>query len=183
MIFETNRLFARHWTMDDLEAAFDIYRRMEVMRYLGRDPKPMETIEEATEMMDRWITNQAARPEGQGAWAIIRKQDEKPIGTIMCKALPNNDMEPSGELEIGWHLTPDAWGHGYATEAAQGVIEYGFRKNPDLERVLAVIYPENQASQNVAKRLGMTHLGISNDYYGMPLELFELKRPISKQKA
>jgi RimJ/RimL family protein N-acetyltransferase len=176
MLFETDRLFVRPWRICDLDVAFDIYRRPEVMQYLGRDPKPIETIEDATVMMERWMTNQASRPPGQGAWAIVRKEDEKPIGSIMFKALPNNTMEPSGELEIGWHLNPDCWGFGYATEAAKAVAEYGFRMNPELSRVLAVTYPQNAASQKVAKRIGMTHLGISNDYYGMPLELFELLR-------
>ncbi len=177
MVFETDRLFARPWTLDDVEAAFDIYRKPEVNRYLGRNPKSLESIEEAKEMLERWVANQAKRPVGQGTWALVRKEDEKIIGTIMCKSLPNGDLEPSGEIEIGWHLDPSAWGFGYATEAGLAVAEYGFRMDPNLPRVLAVVYPENTASQNVALKVGMTHLGVSSDYYGIEMELFELKRP------
>ena len=177
MVFETDRLYARPWSVDDVEAAFEIYRKPEVNRYLGRNPKSLETTEEAQEMLERWVANQAKRPVGQGTWALVRKEDEKIIGTIMCKALPNAEREPSGEIEIGWHLDPEAWGYGYATEAGLAVAEYGFKKDPNLPRVLAVVYPENTASKKVASKVGMTHLGLSSDYYGMELELFELKRP------
>ncbi len=179
MVFETPRLYARSWTLDDVDAAFDIYRKPEVNRYLGRNPKSLETIEEAQAMLERRVANQAKRPAGQGTWALMRKADEKIIGTIMCKDLPNGELDPSREIEIGWHLDPEAWGYGYATEAGSAVAEYGFRMDPNLPRVLAVVYPENIASQNVAKKVGMTHLGISSDYYGMELELFELKRPMT----
>ena len=177
MVFETNRLYARPWALDDVESAFDIYRKPEVNQYLGRNPKSLETIEEARAMLERWVANQAKRPVGQGTWALVRKDDEKIIGTIMCKDLPNGELEPSGEIEIGWHLDPEAWGYGYATEAGLAVAEYGFKKDPNLSRVLAVVYPENNASKKVASKVGMTHLGISSDYYGMELDLFELKRP------
>ena len=179
LVFETERLYARPWGLNDVEVAFDIYRKPEVNRYLGRNPKSLETIEEAQAMLERWVANQSKRPAGQGAWALVRKEDEKIIGTIMCKALPNAELDPSGEIEIGWHLDPEAWGYGYATEAGLAVAEYGFRMDPNLSRVLAVVYQENEASQKVAKNVGMTHLGLSSEYYGMELELFELMRPVS----
>ncbi|MEI7984442.1 MAG: GNAT family N-acetyltransferase [Armatimonadota bacterium] len=179
MVFETDRLYARTYNLDDVETAFDIYRKPEVNRYLGRNPKSLETLQEAQEMLERWVANQAKRPAGQGTWALVRKKDERIIGTIMCKALPTAELEPSGEIEIGWHLDPEAWGYGYATEAGLAVAEYGFRMDPNLPRVLAVVYPENAASQKVARNVGMTHLGLSSDFYGMELELFELKRPVS----
>lgn len=177
MLFETDRLFVREWTMDDVEAVYDIYRNPEVVRFLGATPKTMDSLEEAKVDMERWMAIQAKRPSGQGGWAIVRKEDEKIIGTIMCKSLPGNDMEPSGEIEIGWHLGREYWGMGYATEAAKAVAEYGFQMNPDVPRFLAVVYPANSASQKVARNIGMQHLGLSSDYYGVELEVFELRRP------
>jgi RimJ/RimL family protein N-acetyltransferase len=86
-------------------------------------------------------------------------------------------MEPSGEIEIGWHLGREYWGMGYASEAARAVVEYGFRVNPAIPRLLALVYSANVASQKVAKNVGMEHLGLSSNYYGAELEVFELKRP------
>ena len=163
--------------MDDVEAVYEIYRNPEVVRYLGSTPKTTDSIEEATYDMERWMQIQAKRPTGQGGWAIVRKQDEKIIGTIMCKSLPNNEMEPSGETEIGWHLGREYWGMGYATEAAKAVAEYGFRMNPEVPRFLAVVYPENKASIKVATNIGMRPLGLSSNFYGVHLEVFELRRP------
>lgn len=66
-------------------------------------------------------------------------------------------LPPSGDIEIGWHLHPDAWGHGYAAEAAARVLAHAFACG--LDKVVAVTNIANTASQTVAKRNGMSHLG------------------------
>ncbi|GAA4726824.1 hypothetical protein GCM10023350_07020 [Nocardioides endophyticus] len=48
-------------------------------------------------------------------WAAERKADGVVVGTVLLLTLPNDEH---GEVEIGWHLHPDAWGQGYACEAA-----------------------------------------------------------------
>jgi len=74
------------------------------------------------------------------------------------------------DLEIGWHLHPDAWGHGYATEAAAAVLDDAFSRG--LARVIAVTDPDNRASQAVCRRLGMRHFGRTTRYYDTPNEHF-----------
>ena len=59
------------------------------------------------------------------------------------------------EVEIGWRLHPDAWGHGYATEAGRAALEAA-RDQLALTRVIAIIDPANTPSLAVATRLGMT---------------------------
>nr|WP_260428615.1 GNAT family N-acetyltransferase [Micromonospora globispora] len=77
-------------------------------------------------------------------------------------------------MEVGWHLHPDSWGHGYATEAARAVVEREFETG--TEQVFAVVMPGNDASMAVARRLGMTHVGIRTDWYGgEELETFVLR--------
>ena len=176
MIFETDRLFIRNWTLDDAEALYEIYRNPEVVQFLGATPKTTDSVEEAKSDLEQWFLVQAKRSEGHDEWAIVRKEDEKVIGNTMCKSLPNNEKKPSGELEIGWHLGREYWGMGYATESARAVAEYGFRVNPDIPRLLALVYSANAASQKVARNIGMVHLGLSSNYYGVELEVFELKR-------
>jgi RimJ/RimL family protein N-acetyltransferase len=57
----------------------------------------------------------------------------------------------------GWTLRADSWGRGYATEAAQACLDWGFR-NLDLDYVTAMIRPGNDPSVRVAQRLGFTVL-------------------------
>lgn len=179
MIFETDRLFARPWTIEDLDDAFAIYGNVNVMRYLGRDPKTPQTREEMHAVLTRWTEKEKERKPGHGAWALIRKEDEKPVGTIMCKTVPDGDNLPTDEVELGWHLGQQYWGNGYATEAARAVAEYGFKTLSEVDRFLALIYPENIASKKVATNIGMQPIGQSDKFYGMTLEVFELRRPNS----
>jgi RimJ/RimL family protein N-acetyltransferase len=88
------------------------------------------------------------------------------MGTVILVRLPDGD----GELEVGWHLHPDAWGHGYATEAARAVLTRAFRRG--VGEVFAVVRPDNAASLSVCRRLGMAGLGRTDRYYDSELELF-----------
>ena len=96
------------------------------------------------------------------------------LGNLLLKPILLSTCEPSdrpNDVEIGWHLHPDAWGQGYATEAAEAVLDDAFSRG--LAKVLAVTNPDNHASQAVCRRLGMTHLGCTTRYYDTPNELFE----------
>ena len=57
----------------------------------------------------------------------------------------------AGEFEVGWHFHPDAWGHGYATEAARGALGWAFDRG--LDEVYAVVRPDNAPSLKVCGRL------------------------------
>ena len=78
----------------------------------------------------------------------------------------------SPEVEIGWHLHPDVWGRGIATEAATRVLGHA----SDLPRIVAVTHPDNEASQRVARRLGMRDEGLTDRYYDTTTRLFVLER-------
>jgi RimJ/RimL family protein N-acetyltransferase len=71
------------------------------------------------------------------------------------RARPSRAAPP--DVEIGWHLHSDAWGHDYATEAAAAPLHDAFRRG--LTRIIAVTDLDNHASQAVCRRLGMTHIG------------------------
>ena len=57
-------------------------------------------------------------------------------------------------VEIGWRLAADAWGVGYATEGARGVLAYGFGAL-GLRDIVSFTVPENLASRRVMERIGM----------------------------
>ena len=171
---ETDRLVVRNWHLADAEACFDIYRRWEVARWLGSAPRALETLDEAEARVTRWSElNRSAT--GEGRWAVERREDGRVLGTVLLVRLPDGD----GEFEVGWHFHPDAWGHGYATEAARFALDWGFRRG--LEEVLAVVRPGNEPSLALCRRLGMEPLGPTTRYYGSELELFRIRRHLTSE--
>jgi ribosomal-protein-alanine N-acetyltransferase len=175
-IFETPRLLIRMWEPDrDADAAFQIYRDPEVMRYLGLPTgKPRELVEEQREALAKTVARYAELNDGTGAWAIVRKSDDQIVGTCLLKRLPDAEQKPTDDMEVGWHLGRAYWGNGYATESARGAIAYGF-ETLRLPVIYAVVNPANTASIRVTQRLDMTPLGKTNRYYGIELELFQTK--------
>lgn len=166
----TSRLRLRPWRADDADFLLDLESRWEVVRFLGARPTVMETREEALASIAR---RRALRHPVHGIWAVTEGSDRL-IGNLLLKPIQLSAGERSDgleEVEIGWHLHPDAWGHGYATEAARAVIDRAFSQG--LRRVIAVTSPENHASQAVCRRLDMTRLGPTSRYYDSPHELFE----------
>jgi RimJ/RimL family protein N-acetyltransferase len=163
----TDRLRLRAWTAepDDLDRLTDLYGRAEVTRWLGGPPRVS-----AAELVQRWARVHSLDPL-YGCWAIDPLDGSGPAGTVLFKPLPNG----VGEVEVGWHLHPDSWGRGYATEAARAVVDRGF--DGGLPEVYAVVRPGNQASLAVCRRLGMTPLGRLRRWYDVELEAFRLTAP------
>jgi len=172
-VFETPRLRIRPWTHEpvDLDRLWDTYRRWEVARWLGATPRALASRDEAAGVVDRW----AARADGPlGVWAIEVAEAGLVVGTVLLVRLPDSDSD-SDAVEVGWHLHPDSWGHGYATEAARGAVEHGFAHG--LPEVYAVVRPDNVRSLAVCRRLGMRALGRTDRWYGTELEAFVTGRP------
>ncbi|MCW4457274.1 GNAT family N-acetyltransferase [Microbacterium sp. MPKO10] len=169
----TDRLTLRSWTVRDADFVFDMYSRHEVRRYIGQG-EVMQERDEAVKLLERWSDLQ--HPVHH-IWAIERTDDEQLLGALLLKSIPASGTGgvPSGETEIGWHLHPDAWGHGFASEAARRVLDHAWAAG--LDRIVAVTNPANAASMAVCRRIGMTHLGQSDAYYDTVCELFEVRRP------
>ena len=163
----TERLRLRPWTTSaaDLARLTDIYSRDEVARWIGGTPSVPPD-----ELVARWAQVHAL-DDRHGCWAI-ELPDASVAGSVLFKPLPNG----VGEIEVGWHLHPDSWGHGYATEAARAVIDRGFAAG--VPEVYAVVRPGNEASMAVCARLGMTPIGLFRRWYDVELETFRLMAPV-----
>ncbi|GIF64183.1 N-acetyltransferase [Asanoa ishikariensis] len=160
----SDRLLLRPWQDDDADFLLDLESRWEVVRFLGPHPVTMSTRDQALASI--------ARRKAAGIWLITAVGDGRRLGNLLLKPIPLSAGEAGpDEVEIGWHLHPDAWGHGYATEAAAAVMADAFDRG--LPRIIAVTMPENHVSQAVCRRLGMTHLGRTTRYYDTTKELFE----------
>jgi [ribosomal protein S5]-alanine N-acetyltransferase len=170
-IFETERLSIRPWNLDtDLEAAFEIYRDPEVVRFVGMEP------DASVEITRQRIEEYLATAEDEELWgAVIEKMSGHVIGTVLLVYLYDKKMEQYvDDVEIGWHFRKASWGKGYATEVGRALIDYGLTKL-ELPALYAVITPANIASVRVAEKLGMTNLGPTDRFYDEGDQLFEIK--------
>jgi RimJ/RimL family protein N-acetyltransferase len=170
VVVETERCRVRDWRDEDADRVFDLYSRWEVARWLGAAPRVLAEPKEGLDLVRRWRAANADDP-ATGRWAVERREDGVVAGTVVWLPLPNGD----GELEVGWHLHPDSWGRGLATEAARAVVERGFAGG--VPEVFAVTRPDNTRSQAVCLRLGMEPLGRTEKWYGVPLDLYRLTAP------
>jgi len=167
-ILETKRLVLRHLAMEDLDDLYLLYCDREIRRYF---PDGTLSREETREEIEWFLEGHPKHPE-LGLWATIHKESNNFIGR--CGLLPWT-IEGRFEVEVAYLLAKEYWGQGLATEAAQAVAAYGF-ESLRLSRLICVIDPENQASINVAQKLGMTLEKEMRDENG-PYHLYSMSRP------
>jgi ribosomal-protein-alanine N-acetyltransferase len=168
MILETTRLVLRRLLPSDLDDLYALYRDSEIRRFF---PEGTLTYEETKEEVEWFLNGHPTHPE-LGLWATIHREDDAFIGR--CGLLPWT-IERRSEVEVAYLLAKQYWGQGLGTEAAQAVSQYSFERL-GLSRRICVIDPGNQASINVALRIGMALEGIMNDDKGSFL-LYSMSRP------
>ena len=144
-LLSTERLVLRPVMADDHAAVLAHWTQPDVRRFLF-DGAALSGVEVA-ETIEESIGDFAVR--GFGVWLIELGSAAGLIGTAGLRPLG------SSGLEIFYSLAPGAWGHGYATEAARAVVEYGLGPL-GLPEVLAEVDEGNAASVAVVRRLGMT---------------------------
>lgn len=120
--------------------------------------------------------------DGTGFWAIISKQTQQFIGGVLLKRLYDINENSTYNYEIGWHIHQECSGKGYATEAGLKIMDYAFH-TLKLPALIAIIDPKNTASLKVAQKLGMTSLGVTDNYYNRGQELFYIKSECEKISA
>ena len=170
---DTDRLVLRPFTQDDADFVFDLFGRPEVAQWSAQGV-PMTHRDEAVGRIARMPERAGDHPDA-GVFAIVPHGASGPVGMALLVPIPKSEGFGSPDLEIGWHLHPDAWGNGYATEAGRALVERAFAS--DIPELYAVTHPDNGPSQAVCTRLGMTDLGLRSDWYDRELRAFRLDRP------
>jgi ribosomal-protein-alanine N-acetyltransferase len=99
-----------------------------------------------------WFLNGHPKHPELGLWATIHKETGRFIGR--CGLLPWT-IDGQFEVEIAYMLAKEFWGQGLATEAAQGIAHYAHEKL-GRSRLICLIDKDNQASTNVATKIGMS---------------------------
>ncbi len=135
----------RHLTANDVEAVFAVIGDPETMKFYPQKFTREDAAGWITKCLERY------RRDGYGLFAVVLKSNGEVIGNC---GLMRQEVEAESMLEVGYHFHRDHWGHGYATEAARGCMDYAFGRLK-AEKVVSLILPENVPSRQVAERNGM----------------------------
>jgi len=153
--FRTERLHLRMFRERDLDAYAAICADAEVMQHIGAGGPVGRDVawRQMALFLGEWTLH------GHGMWAVERRADGRLIGRV-------GFLEPEGwpGCELGWLLARDAWGQGYAHEAARAAIACG-REQLDLGELISLIRPDNRRSIALAERLG-ARLGSQMEFMG-----------------
>jgi RimJ/RimL family protein N-acetyltransferase len=144
---ETPRLILRDWREEDWPTFWQVTNTPAVMRWLGG------VQDEAGRASVRARLESYRSEHGHTFWAVERKQDGALLGFCGLKR-SNQPGGPQGMMEVGWRLREDAWGQGYAKEAAQASLALAFDRF-GADEVIALTVEGNRASWGLMLRLGM----------------------------
>lgn len=167
IVAETQRLVIRRFVPADIDSLAPILADPEVMRFSVKGPLD---VDETREMIGR--ARAAYREHGFGRWALLDKVSAKFIGFCGVYFLTVDGVE---EPEIGYRLARSSWGRGLATEAAIACRDVAVERY-GLERLIAVIEPENTASIRVAEKAGF-RVERTTTYKGLAVDIYAWESP------
>lgn len=148
MVYLADTLILREWQDDDLPAFSHINQDPKVLEFL---PAPL-TMEETASWIKRIQLH--FKQHGYGLFAATIKNTDEVIGYIGLN-IPTFESHFTPCVEIGWRLASEHWGHGYATEGAKAVLEYGFA-HAGLNEIVSFTVPANKRSIAVMEKIGMS---------------------------
>lgn len=142
----TERLALRRMQPGDLDALAEVFAVREVWQFpYGRGLTHAETAEFLDAQIRAWSTH------GFGLWIALER--DRVLGFVGL-SVPLFFPEILPAVEVGWRLHPDAWGRGYASEAARAALREGF-ETLGLDEICSLPQSINPASYRVCERLGM----------------------------
>jgi [ribosomal protein S5]-alanine N-acetyltransferase len=151
----TPRLRLREFVESDWEA---VLRYQSDARYLRYYEWTSRTEAEVRAFINRFIQQQRARPRTKFQLAITLRAPSPDTASLIGNCGIRNTSADVTEASLGYELAPWHWGHGYATEAARAVVEFGF-ETLGLHRIWAQCIADNTASAHVLEKLGMQQEG------------------------
>lgn len=141
-------LLLRSLEFGDLNSLIAIWSDPKVTRFLPSrgNPIPQESVKQSlSTFIEHW------QQRNYGIWAIVERDSSQVIGYCGLRYL-----KELGEVELLYGLARDYWRRGIITQAAKAAISFGF-KTADLDRIIALVLPENQASKRVIEKVGFDY--------------------------
>jgi len=149
VILRSERLILRPWRDSDLP----------LIARMHADPRVMEFMPSCLDRAasDAVVAHLQAgiETQGFGFWAVTAIDVADFIGFVGLNR-PRFAAPFMPCVEVGWRLAHEYWGRGYATEAAQAALRFGFEELA-LAEIVSFTAIINERSQRVMQRLGMTH--------------------------
>ena len=161
---ETERLVLRDWRNDDWPEFFRVTNTTAVMRWLGG------LLDEEGKRKQRARVEACHAANGFCFWAVERKDDGALLGFCGLKRADAPGSSVTGMIEAGWRFREDAWGKGYAKEAAIATLDAAFDRFA-ADEVVALTVIDNAPSWGLMRRLGMERreeLDYADDRYEPP---------------
>jgi ribosomal-protein-alanine N-acetyltransferase len=146
MLLKTNRLLLRPIQPSDLPSLIKLWSNPDVTRFMG-GPRQKDELQKG-------FTEDIKNPT-QGdydLWPVLEKASGQLVGHC---GLLDKEVDRVIEIELVYVFDHHAWGKGFASEIASALKNYAFQKLR-LNRLIALIEPENAASERVAIKVGMT---------------------------
>lgn len=164
MLIETTRLQLREFTVEDAADMYQLNSDIEVVQYTG--DASFESIAASRKFLQNY---DAYEKYGMGRWLVTRKSDQACLGWCGLK------MHKGNWVDLGYRFFKKYWNKGYATEASQGCLAYGFR-DLGLTEIYATVFPANKASSRVLEKLGFRFIKKKEDEYLGACLFYELKK-------
>jgi len=152
MQLTTDRLVIRSLQGEDAENLADLWSDADVTRYLGGSRNRAEVLRNV--LAD---AEEGDRDPADALWPVIEKISGRLVGH--CGIL-KKEVDGKTERELVYVFAKDAWGKGYATEAARALCRYAYDQL-QLKRLITLIDPDNTASSGVAKKAGLTFRSVT----------------------
>ena len=156
---ETERLRLRELTDADADALHRIYGDAETMLHVGRTRRPTADLEATRRVIGSLRRHDELH--GFTMWAVDEREGDPVVGVAGLMWVEGHGPE----VEAAYLVRRDRWGLGYATEALRAILDVG-RGELGLGRIIALAYPENDASRRVMEKAGMRADGTAEAYGG-----------------
>lgn len=162
-VLETDRLTLRRYTLNDAEFIFRLVNDPSWLRFIG--DKNVHNLDDARRYLREGPLDMYER-FGFGMYRVEEREGGTPVG--MC-GLIKRDTLP--DADVGYAFLPEFRGKGYAFEAAAAVLAHGNR-DFGLQRILAIVSPDNAGSIRVLEKAGMKFERLLEIRPGDPVKLF-----------
>lgn len=164
----TDRLRLRRYDESDVDNVFRLIGDPQVMRYFpsvyDRD-RAQKIVNDVLAAYDEL---------GYSVLAVERQPDGAYVGQIGL--LDWKDVDDRPDIEVAYMLAPEAWGRGYATEAARACRDWAFA-HLDVDRLVSYIAIANAPSIRVAERNGMSRIKrLDENRFGIPIYVYAVQR-------
>ena len=142
IFLETERIYLRQFTADDVDLVYDLNSDPDVMKYLsGGKPSTREEVIETIKKIMNLYTKYSNR---FGVWAAHLKSNHEFIGFFILRP-DKKDPDNEKVIELGYRLRKKFWRQGFGSEISQPLVDRCFQLY-GVEEVFATAHPDNHGS-------------------------------------